>query len=249
MIPPVTFGRGSGKFILMKARIYLLVVVLAVSASLISAWAQEAKTNGAPVAGESAASPPSSVPATSAPAAPKPAAGGIPVAANPAPVQPKVNSSPRMSSETAGPSHKETATNPPPPVVPAPEAPKPPEEASSNAASSETENTSAATPSASVPAPEGSGLDRKTTLIIGAAILVIAGGLAFFMWRRASLSSHGSLISSALSLTKFDEKADDKADDKNEDKAGEKGETGTEMTSKAEVEPKKEEKIFPPPMN
>ena len=69
------------------------------------------------------------------------------------------------------------------------------------------------------------------------------------MWRRASLSSHGSLISSALTLTKFDEKADDKADDKNEEEAGEKGETGTEMTGKAEVEPKKEEKIFPPPMN
>ena len=183
MIPPVTFGRGSGKFILMKARIYLLVVVLAVSASLISAWAQETKTNGAPVAGESAAPPPPNVPA-----APKPAVGGIP-AANPAPVQPKVSSSPRMSSETAVTSHKETATNPPSPAVTAPEAPKSSEEASTNAVTPETETTAAATPSANVPAPEGSGLDRKTTLIIGAAILVVAGGLAIFMWRRASLSS------------------------------------------------------------
>lgn len=240
MIPPVTFGRGSGKFILMKARIYILVVVLAASASLISAWAQEAKTNGAPVAGESAAPPPN------VPAAPKPAAGGIP-GANPAPVQPKANPTPRMSSEPAVPGHKETTTNPLPPAVTAPEASKPTEEASTNAAPSETETTSATTPS--VPAPEGSGLDRKTTLIIGAAILVVAGGLAIFMWRRASLSSHGSLISSALTLTKFDEKADEKADDKNEEKAGEKSETGTETMTKAEVEPKKEEKIFPPPMN
>ena len=47
-----------------------------------------------------------------------------------------------------------------------------------------------------------------------------------------------------MNLTKFDEKADDKADDKSEEKAGEKGETDTEMTSKAEVEPKKRRKNF-----
>jgi hypothetical protein len=230
----------------MKARTYLWVMVFA--AGWVTASAQEIKTNAVPGAAEVASPPPATAPATSTPAVAKeakPPAVGIPTPASPVPTQPKITTTPRMASaEGAVTSHKELVTNPPPAAAAVPEEVKPPGEGvttPTNAAPAETETSATATPNATAPPPESSGLDRKTTLLIGAAILLVAGGLAFFMWRRASVVSHGSLISSALSLTKYD--------DKNEEKAGEKGEAGTEVTRKAETEPKKEEKIFPPPMN
>jgi hypothetical protein len=125
---------------------------------------------------------------------------------------------------------------------------KPEAETPTNAVPAEGEGAAAVTPNAAPP-PENSGLDRKTALIIGAAILLVAGGLAFFMWRRASIVSHGSLISSAMKVTKYEDKVDEKVEDDAGDQVEEKNEPGTEMTSEPEPEAKKEEKIFPPPMN
>ena len=246
----MTFGRGSGKFPFMKARIYILVIVLA--AGMLSAWAQEAKTNAAPAAGEVAAPPPVTAPATSAPAVPKepkPPASGSVAPASPVPAQPKTSATPRMSSsESSGAGHKEVVTNPPPSAATVTGEVKPAVETSStptSAVPAEAEANPAASPNAATSPPESSGLDRKTALLIGAAILLVAGSLAVFMWRRASVGSHGSLISSAMLVTKYD----DKADDKSEEKTGEKSDDGTEVVAKPAPESKKEEKKFPPPMN
>ena len=231
----MTFGRRSGKFPFMKARIYILVIVFA--AGMVAALAQETKTNAAPGAG--VVPPPVAVPATSAPAAVKevkPPAAGTSTPTSPIPVQPKTATTPRMSSpESTATGHKEMATNPPPVAPATAEDARPLDEGPTptNAASAETEVNPAAVPNAGTPSPETSGIDLKTTLLIGGAILVVAGGLAGFMWRRANLVSHGSLISSALSLTKYDDKTDDKVEEKPAE----------------EPEAKKEEKKFPPPMN
>ena len=232
----------------MKARVYLLVVVFA--ASLVTAWAQEAKTNAVPAAGEAVAPPVTAAPATSAPAAvkeAKPSAVGTSTPASSIPGQPKIATTPRMStSEGTGTGHKEILTNPPPPAVPATEGVKPSDDLSmtpTSAAPVEAEVTPASPPEPAAPPPEGAGLDRKTALLIGGAIVLVAGGLAFWMWRRANIVSHGSLISSALNLVKYDEKTEDRTEDKNEEKPGEKSEAGTEVIGKPE------EKKFPPPMN
>jgi hypothetical protein len=234
----------------MKARIHILVILF--TAGLVTAWAQEAKTNAAPAAGEAAAPPPVTVPATSAPAAakePRPPVSGTVTPASPVPVQPKIAPTPRMTSaESIGTGHKEMVTNPPNAAAPVSEEVKPPVEASAtptNAVPAETEATPAAPSNAAAPPPEGSGLESKTALIIGGAILLVAGGLAYFMWRRASIVSHGSLISSAMQVAKHDEKNEEKNDDKPEGKS----EAGTEVVSKPEPDSKKEEKKFPPPMN
>jgi hypothetical protein len=250
MIPPVTFGRGSGKFPFMKARIYLLLTVLA--AGMVTASAQETKTNAVPAAGEVAAPPAVTVPATSAPAVakePKSTAGGALTPASPAPAQPKTSTTPRMSSaENIGSGHKDMGTNPPSPVGPVTEEAKPPADASltpTGAVPAEAEAAPGPSPNPASPPAEGSGLDRKTALLIGGAILLVAGGLAFFMWRRANMVSHGSLITSAMHVTRYDDKNDDKV----EDKTGETSEAGTEVMDKPETEAKPEEKKFPPPMN
>jgi len=231
----------------MQSRIYLLVIVFA--AGMVAAMAEETKTNAAPGVGGVAVPPPVAAPSPAVPAAANgaktPAAGTL-TPTSPVPIQPKITATPRMSSsEGAATGDTRIVTNPPPPASAVTEMAKPPGDISSTPTSTvpAEADVPVAVPATNVVAlpPEISGIDRKSTLLIGGAILVVAGGLAIFMWRRARVVSHGSLISSALNLVQSDDKTDDRA----EEKAGEKSEAGTEVIGK----PKAEEKKFPPPMN
>ena len=100
----------------------------------------------------------------------------------------------------------------------------------------EADGTVAPPPANATPPSESSGINNMEALAIGAAILVVAGGVAFFMWRRSGTAPHGSLITSAMNELKNTAKNEDKDEDKREEKYEEKP-----------IE-KKEEKKFPPPM-
>ncbi len=226
----------------MKARIYILAIILA--AGRLAVLAEEAKTNDAAGATAPAVPPTATAPPPSTPAAAKeakPLAAASSTATNPVPVQPKITTTPRMSSpESTGTIQKEMVTNSPPTASTMTEAATSPDNVSAMSTSGvpvEADATTAPPPNAVAPPPERSRIDRKSSLLLGGAILVVAGGLAGLMWRRSNAISHGSLISSALQLVKYDEK--------NEEKPAEKGEAGTEVVSKPRTEVKK----FPPPMN
>ena len=51
-------------------------------------------------------------------------------------------------------------------------------------------------------------------MLIGAAILLVGGGIGFFIWRRAGAVSHGSLITSAMDELKKHARNEDKDEEK-----------------------------------
>ena len=208
---------------------------MVLAAGGVMVLADEPRTNAAPgtPAGTSGAVVPP--PATSTPT-------------SPAPAQPKIIAAPRTPnavtpSESSGTGHKSALTNPPPGSTSAPavaDEVRSPDDAalmSTSAVPAEAEGT-VAPPSAAnaTPPSESSGISNMEALAIGLAILVVAGGVAFFMWRRSGTAPHGSLITSAMNELKNTAKNEDKDEDKREEKYEEKP-----------IE-KKEEKKFPPPM-
>ena len=90
------------------------------------------------------------------------------------------------------------------------------------------------------PPSESSGISNLAALAVGLVILVLAIGLAFFMWRRSHAFPHGSLITSAMNELKHSGKNEDKDEEKHEEKQ--------EETPIEEPAEKKPEKKFPPPM-
>jgi hypothetical protein len=219
----------------MKAWIYICAMVLAAGGVMV--LADEPRTNAAP-----------GTPAGTGRAAVPPPATSTPT--NPAPAQPKIIATPRTSnavtpSESSGTGHKGALTNPPSLTTTSTPAPavasevKSPDDAalmSTSAVPAEAEGTVAPPPANATPPSESSGINNMEALAIGAAILVVAGGVAFFMWRRSGTAPHGSLITSAMNELKNTAKNEDKDEDKREEKYEEKP-----------IE-KKEEKKFPPPM-
>lgn len=129
-----------------------------------------------------------------------------------------------LAEETnAAPGTNDAAAPPPStaPPMPAPVAPKevkPPEDVPStptSAVPADAGVTPSVQPSnATAPPPESSGIDRKPALLVGGLILVVAGGLAIFMWRQASVATHGSLITGALRRVESELKNDDKSGEK-----------------------------------
>jgi hypothetical protein len=239
----------------MKAWISICAMVLAAGGVMV--LADEPRTNavpGTPASTGEAAVPPS------APAAAqevKPAAVPPTTPTNSVPVQPKITTAPRTStnavtppSEGSGAGHKGASTNPPSLTTTSMPAPavasevRPSDEGSlvpTNAVPAEAGGTMAPPPpNGTVAPPENSGIGNKGALAIGVAILVVAGGLAVFMWRRSGTAPHGSLITSAMNELKRAGKNEDKDEDKREEKHEAK------LIEKP-VE-KKQEKKFPPPM-
>ena len=217
----------------MKAWIYICAIVLIAGGMMV--LADEPKTNAIPGAPAVTAVPP---PATSTPA-------------NPAPAQPKTTAAPRTPNavtptESSGTGHKAALTNPPPASTSAPavaDEVKPPDEAavvSTSTVPAPVENPTVPPPVNATPPSESSGLSNMEALAIGLAILAMAGGLAFFIWRRSHAFPHGSLITSAMNELNHMSKNEDKDEDKHEEKQEEKP---VEQTAE-----KKPEKKFPPPM-
>jgi cobalamin biosynthesis Mg chelatase CobN len=211
----------------MKAWIYICAIVLV--AGRVMVLAEEPKTNTAP--GTAIPSPATSTPT------------------NPAPAQPKITTVPRTPnavtpSETGG--HKGALTNPPTASTFAPavtnEA-RSPDETSltpTSAVPAEAVSTTPLPPTNATPPSESSGISNLAALAVGLVILVLAIGLAFFMWRRSHAFPHGSLITSAMNELKHSGKNEDKDEEKHEEKQEE-----TPIETPAE---KKPEKKFPPPM-
>ncbi|MGO8839050.1 MAG: hypothetical protein ACLQAH_07385 [Limisphaerales bacterium] len=223
----------------MKAWICIYAIVFAAGAVTVSAEETNTQTGSGTIAVPPSAS---GVSTSTAAKEVKPTAVAPAMSTNAVPAQSKTATTPRMSpgaatpmAETSGPGHKGVSTNPPPTPAEA-EGVKPPEEVSSapsNNVSAETGGTAAAPPAnGPTPSPDNTGIGNKGALAIGAAILVAAGGLAAFMLRRFSIAPHGSLITSAMNVTKHEDKDEDKDVVKPEEKP----------------EEKKVEKKFPPPM-
>jgi hypothetical protein len=154
----------------------------------------------------------------------------------PAPAPPKVTAPPRTPTAPAPApeNHKAAVTNPPPaPPPPAPvEEVKPPEaepDMPTNVVPAEGEGTATAPPANAAPPAEGSGLGHLGTLLIGVVILLVGGGVGYFIWSKANVAAHGSLITSAMNELKKNPPSEDKEEEKPEEK-------------------KKLEIKFPPPM-
>jgi hypothetical protein len=216
----VTFGRGFGKYQFMKTWVNLCTIVLAVGVMTVMAQT------------------PASTPVnTNEVAAPPPAPAPAPA---PVPAPPKVTTPPKVVApphaaatvDTSTPastvtSHPAAVTNPPAPVVEA----KPAEEEPATATNTvSTEGEGAAAPPANAGAPtEGSGIGHLSALLVGAVILLLGGGVGFYIWSRSGADAHGSLITSAMNeLNKHSG-----GEDKDEEKPAEK---------------KKMEIKYPPPM-
>ncbi len=221
----------------MKARISIYAMVFAVA--MVTVLAQETKTNAPAGAttGE-AAVPAAGITTSTVPREAKPVATAPATPASPAPTQPTITTSPKNSANV----HKTVPASPPavtvtstPTAAVGNEEP-PTGEASvpTNAVPGEPETTPA--PANATAPSEGTGLGNKGALMIGVAILVVAGVVAAFMLRRYRVAPHGSLITSAMAVSKDNEKDEDKDEDKPAEKPVEQP-----------VE-KKEEKKFPPPM-
>jgi|SRR5208283_509899 len=221
----------------MKAWICIYAIVFAAGAVTVSAE----ETNTQTGAGTAAVPPPASTASTAASTAAKevkpPVVAPAP-ATNAVPAQPRTATTPRMSPaaaasmpDTSETGHKGVSTNSPSATAEAEEV-KSPEEvpsAPSNAIPAETGSPAA---NGSAPPPESPGIGNKGALAIGAAILVVAGVVAALMLRRYRVAPHGSLITSAMNVTKHEDKDEDKDVVKPEE----------------EPEEKKVEKKFPPPM-
>jgi len=209
----------------MKTWVNLCAIVLA--AGVITGSAQTAA--GTAVNTNEAVAPPSA-----------PAPGPAPA---PVPALPKVTPPPRtpVAPAPAPESHKVVETNPPPaPVMevkPAEEEPAMP----TNAVSTEGEG-AAATPPANAGAPtEGSGIGHLSALLIGLVILLLGGGVGFYIWSRSGVVSHGSLITSAMNELKKNPPGEDKDEDKIIEPPADKPAEPREEKKKLEIK-------FPPPM-
>jgi len=198
----VTFDRRSGKFPLMKARIYIYAIVFA--AGMLTALADEPKTNT-----QTGAT--TSIPANTNEVAVPPT---ITATSTPAPaVVRKVKPSAVVPLTT-------TNAITPPPMTTSTSAPaltgevKPPEDESLM-------ETSAVPVQSNIPAappPESSEISWKGALAIGVAILAVAGGLVIFMLRRLGKTDHASLITRAMGEHKDEDKHEDKPEEKREPK-------------------------------
>ena len=234
----------------MKAWIYICAIVFA--AGMLTALAQETKTNtqtvaitGIPANTNEVAVPPPMT-ATSAPAP------AIVHKVKPPAIVPLMQTSavPAQSNITAAPLTTTNAITPPSgsfgtgrkgaPVIPPPmtvtstptptvaNSVSPPD----NVSLMETGAVPAQSNITAAPPSESSGTGRKGVLAIGVAFLVVVGGLTVFMLRHARKADHTSLITRAMSEHKDEDKDTGKHEEKPEEKH----------------EDKKEAKKFPPPM-
>jgi hypothetical protein len=189
LIPPVTFGRASGKFPSMKARIYICTLVLA--AGMMTAPAQETKTDtqtsaatSTPNTNEVAVPPPMVATSAPAPAVAKevkpPAVAPLksPKAVVPVPMAATSAPAPMVANEVKPPAVA--------PLVQTSAVPAQPE----ITAEPLTPTNAAAPPS------EGSGIGHKSVWVGGVVVLVV--GLVIFLWWRFHAASQGSLITSAM---------------------------------------------------
>ncbi len=201
LILPVTFNRGSEKFPSMKAWIYIYTMVLA--AGMVTALAQETKTNtqtsdniSTPNTNRVAVPPP--VPAPAVTNEVKPPAVVPLMQTSAVPVQSNITAAPRIPTNAITPLPM-TATSAPAPVATnemKPPAVAPLEQTSAVPAQTEITNEPLTPTNAAAPPPESSGIGHKGVWAGG--VVILAGGLAIFMWRRSHASSQGSLITSAM---------------------------------------------------
>jgi hypothetical protein len=96
-------------------------------------------------------------------------------------------------------------------------------------------------PAEAAPAPENSAISHVSALLIGLVILLVGGGIGFFIWSRSAVVPHGSLITSAMNELKKNPPSEEKDEEKPEEKP---------VDPPAEKQPdrKKLEIKFPPPM-
>jgi hypothetical protein len=228
----------------MKTWVYICATILAAGVVTVSAQT----TAGTPAhTNEVAAPPPASAPTPApAPATPAPPKVTPPPRTAPAPAPtpapaPAPVPVPVPAPESPGTGHKASATNVPPPV--AAEEVKPPEAEpvmSTNAVPAEGADTNAP-PANTTPSAESSGIGHWSALLIGAAILLVGGGIGFFIWSKSAVVHHGSLITSAMNELKKNPPSEEKDEDK-----------VIEPPADKPVEPREEKKKleikFPPPM-
>jgi hypothetical protein len=201
LIPPVTFGRVSEKFPFMKAWICIYTIIFA--AGMVTALADETKTNtqtdattGTPNTNAVAAPPPMAAPAVTNEVK-------LPIIAplmqtSAVPVQSNVTVVPRTPTNTVFPSPM-AATSAPAPAVAnelKPPVVAPLEQTSAVPAQTKITNEPLTPTNAAAPPPESSGTGH--TGVLAGGVVILAGVLGFFMWRRSHAASQGSLITSAM---------------------------------------------------
>jgi hypothetical protein len=193
----------------MKAWISICTIISV--AGMVTVLAQETKTNtpagavtNTPITNEVAAQPPAATPAPApAPAVVKevkPPVVAPLIQTSTVPVQPRIPAAPLTPTKAVAPLPM-TATSAPAPATTNEVRPAdfvPLEETSAVPAQTNITAEPLTPTNAATPPPESSGIGRKGVWAGGVAFLVLAGGLAIFIWRRSHTTSQESLITSAM---------------------------------------------------
>jgi len=197
----VTFGRESEKFPSMKARVYIYAFVLA--AGMVTALADETKTNtqtdattSTPNTNEVAVPPPMVAPSVTNEV--KPPAVVHLMQTSAVPVQSNITAAPQTPTKAVVPLPM-TATSAPAPAVAnelKPPVVVPLEQTSAVPEQTEITNEPLTPTNAAAPPPESSGTGH--TGVLAGGVVILAGVLGIFMWRRSHAASQGSLITSAM---------------------------------------------------
>jgi hypothetical protein len=197
----VTFGPVSEKFPFMKA--WICIYTIAFAAGMVTALAGETKTNmqtdattGAPNTNAADILPPLAAPVVTNEVK-------LPIVApmlqtSAVPVQSNITATPRTPTKTIVPLPM-TATSAPAPVVAngmKPPVVAPLEQTSAVPAQTEITHEPQTPTNAAAPPPESSGTGH--TGVLAGGVVILAGVLGIFIWRRSHAASQGSLITSAM---------------------------------------------------